>query len=99
MIPLIDITLVLLIFFMMTAAVNAGLFSPIDTPPASERPASPPRPRMEPPVRRAEAPPVKHDPPFVMQIISGSSKHEVAFSGPNAEVKNNREVKNNSEAK
>ena len=34
MIPLIDITLVLLIFFMMTAAVQAGLFSPIDTPPA-----------------------------------------------------------------
>jgi biopolymer transport protein ExbD len=34
MIPLIDITLVLLIFFMMTAAVSAGLFSPIATPPA-----------------------------------------------------------------
>jgi biopolymer transport protein ExbD len=34
MIPLIDITLVLLIFFMMTAAVSAGMFSPIDTPPA-----------------------------------------------------------------
>jgi biopolymer transport protein ExbD len=37
MIPLIDITLVLLIFFMMTAAVNAGLFSPIDTPPAKHQ--------------------------------------------------------------
>jgi biopolymer transport protein ExbD len=34
MIPLIDVTLVLLVFFMMTAAVSAGLFSPIDTPPA-----------------------------------------------------------------
>ncbi len=37
MIPLIDITLVLLIFFMMTAAVNAGLFSAIDTPPAKHQ--------------------------------------------------------------
>ncbi len=37
MIPLIDITLVLLIFFMMTAAVSAGLFSPIDTPPAKHQ--------------------------------------------------------------
>jgi biopolymer transport protein ExbD len=37
MIPLIDITLVLLIFFMMTAAVQAGLFSPIDTPPAKHQ--------------------------------------------------------------
>jgi biopolymer transport protein ExbD len=34
MIPLIDISLVLLIFFMMTAAIQAGLFTPIDTPPA-----------------------------------------------------------------
>jgi biopolymer transport protein ExbD len=34
MIPLIDITLVLLIFFMMTAAVQSGMFAPIDTPPA-----------------------------------------------------------------
>src|SRR5262245_498685 len=34
MIPLIDISLVLLIFFMMTAAAQSGLFSPIDTPPA-----------------------------------------------------------------
>ena len=32
MIPLIDISLVLLIFFMMTATVRSGLFSPIDTP-------------------------------------------------------------------
>ncbi len=37
MIPLIDITLVLLIFFMMTAAVSAGMFSPIDTPPAKHQ--------------------------------------------------------------
>jgi biopolymer transport protein ExbD len=34
MIPLIDISLVLLIFFMMSAAVRAGIFSPIATPPA-----------------------------------------------------------------
>jgi biopolymer transport protein ExbD len=34
MIPLIDISLVLLIFFMMTAALSAGLFAPINTPPA-----------------------------------------------------------------
>jgi biopolymer transport protein ExbD len=34
MIPLIDISLVLLIFFMMAAAIQAGLFTPIDTPPA-----------------------------------------------------------------
>jgi biopolymer transport protein ExbD len=34
MIPLIDISLVLLIFFMMTAAVQTGLFSPINTPAA-----------------------------------------------------------------
>jgi biopolymer transport protein ExbD len=32
MIPLIDISLVLLIFFMMTATVRSGLFSPIETP-------------------------------------------------------------------
>ena len=32
MIPLIDISLVLLIFFMMTATVRSSLFSPIDTP-------------------------------------------------------------------
>jgi biopolymer transport protein ExbD len=37
MIPLIDVTLVLLIFFMMTAAVQAGLFTPIDTPPAQHQ--------------------------------------------------------------
>src|SRR5437660_756991 len=34
MIPLIDITLVLLIFFMMTAAIATGMFAPIDTPAA-----------------------------------------------------------------
>jgi biopolymer transport protein ExbD len=34
MIPLIDISLVLLIFFMMTAAVSSGILSPINTPPA-----------------------------------------------------------------
>jgi biopolymer transport protein ExbD len=34
MIPLIDISLVLLIFFMMTAAVTSGVLSPIDTPAA-----------------------------------------------------------------
>ncbi len=34
MIPLIDVSLVLLIFFMMTAAVESGMFTPIDTPPA-----------------------------------------------------------------
>jgi len=34
MIPLIDISLVLLIFFMMTAAVTSGALSPIDTPSA-----------------------------------------------------------------
>jgi pilus assembly protein CpaB len=72
---------------------------PVDA--AAERPAPQSRPRMEPPVvRRTEAPPVKRDPPFVMQIISGSSKREVTFSGPNADVKNNNgEVKNNGEAK
>jgi biopolymer transport protein ExbD len=37
MIPLIDISLVLLIFFMMTAAMQAGLFTPIDTPPATHQ--------------------------------------------------------------
>jgi biopolymer transport protein ExbD len=37
MIPLIDITLVLLIFFMMAAAIQAGLFTPIDTPPAQHQ--------------------------------------------------------------
>jgi biopolymer transport protein ExbD len=34
MIPLIDVSLVLLIFFMMTAAIGAGVFSPIRTPDA-----------------------------------------------------------------
>jgi biopolymer transport protein ExbD len=37
MIPLIDISLVLLIFFMMSAAVGAGVFSPIATPPAEHQ--------------------------------------------------------------
>jgi pilus assembly protein CpaB len=70
---------------------------PVDAaPPVPTRPeASLPRPRME-PARRAETPPaVKHDPSFVMQIISGASKREVTFSGPTAEVKNNSEAKNN----
>jgi biopolymer transport protein ExbD len=40
MIPLIDISLVLLIFFMMTAAIQAGLFTPIDTPAAEHQLAS-----------------------------------------------------------
>jgi biopolymer transport protein ExbD len=40
MIPLIDVTLVLLIFFMMTAAIQSGMFAPIDTPPASYQTAS-----------------------------------------------------------
>jgi pilus assembly protein CpaB len=75
---------------------------PLDAQPApAARPAATPRPRIE-PVRRAElpAPPPKKDPPFVMQIISGSSKREVSFSGPNAEAKNNSgEAKNNGEAK
>jgi biopolymer transport protein ExbD len=34
MIPLIDISLVLLIFFMMTASVSSGMLSPINTPAA-----------------------------------------------------------------
>jgi hypothetical protein len=37
MIPLIDISLVLLIFFMMTASVTSGLFSPIKTPAAQHQ--------------------------------------------------------------
>jgi len=37
MIPLIDISLVLLIFFMMTAAVSSGFFSPIKTPAAKHQ--------------------------------------------------------------
>lgn len=37
MIPLIDISLVLLIFFMMTAAVSSGYFSPIKTPGAKHQ--------------------------------------------------------------
>ena len=74
---------------------------PVDAAPPV--PAKPPDTRpirsMEPP-KRVEAPPaVRHDPSFVMQIISGASKREVAFSGPNTEAKNNSEVKTNSEAK
>ena len=74
----------------------------VDKPsaPLGTRPASPPRPRLEPPAKRAEAPPPKRDPPFVMQIISGASRSEVSFAGPNAEVKNNNnEVKKNGENK
>jgi biopolymer transport protein ExbD len=37
MIPLIDISLVLLIFFMMTASVASGVLSPIRTPPAEHQ--------------------------------------------------------------
>ncbi len=37
MIPLIDVSLVLLIFFMMTAAVSSGVFSPIPTPEAKHQ--------------------------------------------------------------
>jgi biopolymer transport protein ExbD len=37
MIPLIDISLVLLIFFMMTASVSSGFFSPIKTPAAQHQ--------------------------------------------------------------
>jgi biopolymer transport protein ExbD len=37
MIPLIDISLVLLIFFMMTASVTFGIFSPIATPAAEHQ--------------------------------------------------------------
>jgi biopolymer transport protein ExbD len=37
MIPLIDISLVLLIFFMMTASVTSGIFSPIRTPAAQHQ--------------------------------------------------------------
>jgi biopolymer transport protein ExbD len=40
MIPLIDVSLVLLVFFMMTAAIQTGLFSPIDTPQARHQLAS-----------------------------------------------------------
>lgn len=40
MIPLIDVSLVLLIFFMMTAAISSGVFSPIDTPEAKHQLAS-----------------------------------------------------------
>ncbi|MBI2808839.1 MAG: biopolymer transporter ExbD [Planctomycetes bacterium] len=40
MIPLIDVSLVLLIFFMMTAAVASGVFSPIATPTARHQLAS-----------------------------------------------------------
>jgi biopolymer transport protein ExbD len=37
MIPLIDVSLVLLIFFMMTAAINSGVFSSISTPEAKHQ--------------------------------------------------------------
>lgn len=37
MIPLIDISLVLLIFFMMTASIASGIISPIQTPPAEHQ--------------------------------------------------------------
>jgi len=37
MIPLIDVSLVLLIFFMMTAAISSGVFSPIATPEAKHQ--------------------------------------------------------------
>jgi biopolymer transport protein ExbD len=40
MIPLIDVSLVLLIFFMMTTAVASGVFSPINTPAAKHQLAS-----------------------------------------------------------
>ena len=40
MIPLIDVSLVLLIFFMMTTAVSSGVFSPIPTPEAKHQLAS-----------------------------------------------------------
>ncbi len=40
MIPLIDVSLVLLIFFMMTAAISSGTFSKIDTPEAKHQLAS-----------------------------------------------------------
>jgi pilus assembly protein CpaB len=51
--------------------------------------AAPRQPRIEPVARRAEALPARREPPFVMQLISGSSKRDVNFSGPNADVKNN----------
>ena len=37
MIPLIDVSLVLLIFFMMTTAISSGVFSPIATPAAKHQ--------------------------------------------------------------
>ena len=37
MIPLIDVSLVLLIFFMMTAAISSGVFSSIATPEAKHQ--------------------------------------------------------------
>jgi biopolymer transport protein ExbD len=37
MIPLIDVSLVLLIFFMMTTAISSGVFSPIPTPAAKHQ--------------------------------------------------------------
>ncbi len=41
MIPLIDISLVLLIFFMMTASISSGFFSTINAPGAKHQLASP----------------------------------------------------------
>ncbi len=40
MIPLIDVSLVLLIFFMMTTAISSGVFTPIATPAAKHQLAS-----------------------------------------------------------
>ncbi len=50
-------------------------------PPRAERPAPPP-------IRRAEAP-VKRDPPFIMQIITGTHKADVTFHPAESEAKNN----------
>jgi pilus assembly protein CpaB len=86
-----------------SGAAVALLFNGGNLPAAAPLPVEPrpsPRPRLEPPVRAAEAPPVKREPPFVMQIISGASKRDVTFSGPNVGVKNNSgEAKNDGEAK
>jgi pilus assembly protein CpaB len=63
---------------------------PVDheaAPKAASQPA--PRVRTEAPVKRAEVIPVKHEPPFVMEIISGTHKQDVSFSSANADVKNN----------
>jgi pilus assembly protein CpaB len=65
---------------------------PVNAPPPARRTAPPPPPRAE-PVRTAEAPEIKASSPFVMQIISGSHKQDVAFAGPNAELKDLSEAK------